>query len=114
MTKAFPVAMAGGHVVMAELEVRPERTDEFIALAQSFAAECQDLEAGCQQFQVVSLASTPNRVLFYEVYDDGAAFEAHRASDHLVRFKAAFRDLVTGEQPLRQGSLCARPGPRTT
>ncbi len=96
--------MSGGsHVVIAELGVRPERLVEFVALARSFAAECLAREPGCRQFQVVRLDSTPDHVLFFEAYDDAAAFAAHGASAHLVRFKAAFQDLVTGEQPLRQG-----------
>ena len=97
-------AVAGGHhVVIAELELKPERLAAFVALARSFAAEGLAREPGCRQFQVVRLESTPQHMLFFEAYDDAAAFEAHRASDHLVRFKAAFQDMVSGEQPLRQG-----------
>jgi quinol monooxygenase YgiN len=98
-----PASAAGSHVVIAELEVKPERLGVFVALARSFAAECLAREPGCRQFQVVRLESTPHHVLFFEAYDDAAAFDAHRASDHLVRFKAAFQDMVMGEQPLRQG-----------
>jgi quinol monooxygenase YgiN len=94
---------AGSHVVIAELEVKPDRLGAFVALARSFAAECLAREPGCRQFQVVRLETTPHHVLFFEAYDDAAAFDAHRASDHLVRFKAAFQDMVTSEQPLRQG-----------
>lgn len=94
---------AGSHVVIAELEVKPERLAAFVALARSFAAECLRREPGCRQFQVVRLESTPHHVLFFEAYDDAAAFDAHRASGHLLRFKAAFQDMVRGEQPLRQG-----------
>ena len=90
-------------MVIAELEVKPERIGDFIALARSFAAECLTCETGCRQFQVVRFA--PRRVLFFEAYDHVAAFDLHRASDHLARFKAAFQDMVTGEQPLRQGVL---------
>jgi quinol monooxygenase YgiN len=98
-----PAGGAGAHVVIAELEVKPERLGEFVALARSFAAECLAREPGCRQFQVVRLESTPHHVLFFEAYDDAAAFDAHRATDHLARFKAAFQDMVMGEQPLRQG-----------
>ena len=105
MSNGHSAATTGSHVVIAELEVKPERIEDFIALARSFAAECLDRETGCRQFQVVRLDSSPHRVLFFEAYDHLAAFDVHRASDHLVRFKAAFHDMVTGEQPLRQGVL---------
>lgn len=103
MSGGTPAGAAGSHVVIAELAVKPERLGAFVALARSFAAECLAREPGCRQFQVVRLESTPQHVLFFEAYDDAAAFDAHRASDHLLRFKAAFQDMVTGEQALRQG-----------
>ncbi len=105
MSNGQSAALTGSRVVIAELEVKPDRVGDFVALAQSFAADCVALETGCRQFQVVRLDSTPPRVLFFEAYDDVAAFDAHRASDHLVHFKAAFQGMVTGEQPLRQGVL---------
>ena len=105
MSDGHSVAATGRHVVIAELEVKPERIGDFITLARSFAAECLARETGCRQFQVVRLDLTPHRVLFFEAYDHVAAFDVHRASQHLMRFKAAFQDMVTGEQPLRQGVL---------
>lgn len=95
----------GAHLVIAELEVRPERLEAFVALARAFAAECLAREPGCRQFQVVRLETSPGQVLFFEAYDGVAAFDAHRASDHLRRFKAAFAPMVSGERPLRQGRL---------
>jgi quinol monooxygenase YgiN len=103
VSSGTPAETAGSHVVIAELEVRPERLGAFIELARSFAAECLAREPGCRQFQVVRLETTPQHVLFFEAYDDAAAFDAHRASDHLARFKATFQDMVKSERPLRQG-----------
>jgi quinol monooxygenase YgiN len=98
-----PARAAGCHVVIAELELKPERLGAFVELARSFAAECLAHESGCRQFQVVRLETPPHHVLFFEAYDDATAFDAHRASDHLARFKVAFQDMVKGERPLRQG-----------
>ncbi len=97
---------AGSLVVIAELQVKPDSLEAFVALARSFAADCLAQEPGCRQFQVVQLESTPCHVLFFEAYDDEAAFAAHRASTHLVSFKASFQDMVAGEKPLRQGQRC--------
>ena len=98
-----------GHVVIAEFEVKPARLDEFVALAQRFSVDCLESESGCWQFDVVQLTTTPNGVLFYEAYDDVAAFEAHCRSPHLADFRKAFKSMVVGEKPLRQGSR-AREG----
>ena len=67
---------AGTHVVIAELELKPEQMEAFVALARAFAAECLAREPGCRQFQVVRLATSPHHVLFFETYDDEAAFKA--------------------------------------
>lgn len=98
-----PAGAGGAHVVIAELGIKPERVDAFVALARSFATECLAREPGCRQFQVVRLETTLHSVLFFEAYDHAAAFDAHCASSHLARFKAAFQGMVVSEQPLRQG-----------
>ncbi len=105
MNKSSALHPAGSHVVIAELAIKPDRLAAFVELACAFAAECLVLEPGCRQFQTVQLDTSPGHVLFFETYDDVAAFDAHRASAHLVRFKAAFQDMVASEQPLRQGRL---------
>lgn len=92
-------------VVIAELVAGQGQRSGLAAMARSFAAECLAQEPGCRQFQVVELETSPDHLLFFEVYDDAAAFNTHRCSDHLARFKAAFKDLVVGEQPLRLGQL---------
>ena len=98
-----PEGEVGACVVIAEFEVRPETFSGFCALARRFAAECLHDELGCRQFEVVQLETTPHGVVFYEAYDDAAAFEAHCRSPHLARFKATFPPLIVGERPLRRG-----------
>ena len=98
-----PDRRVGACVVIAEFEVKPEALGDFSSLARRFAEECLQNECGCRQFEVVQLETTPRSVLFYETYDDAAAFEAHCGSAHLVRFKATFPPLIIGERPLRRG-----------
>jgi quinol monooxygenase YgiN len=98
-----PNGRVGACVVIAEFEVKPGAFGDFSVLARRFAEECLESEPGCWQFEVVQLETTPFSVLFYEVYDDAAAFEAHCRSAHLARFKATFPPLIIGERPLRRG-----------
>ena len=37
----------------------------------------------------------PNHVLIYEVYNDAAAAEAHAATDHFKKYKAATAGMTT-------------------
>jgi len=47
-------------------------------------------EAGCHQFDVVVSNDDDHKFVFYEVYDDQAALDAHREADH---FKAYWKIL---------------------
>lgn len=94
---------AAGNVVIAEFEVKPSRFGDFLALAHAFAQSCLDNEPGCLQFDVVQLETTASGVLFYEAYEDTAAFAAHCQSAHLARFKTEFPEMIVAEKPLRRG-----------
>ena len=41
-------------------------------------------EPGCRQYVFHQCVEEPNRFLIYEVYDDQAALEAHRATEHFL------------------------------
>ncbi len=43
-------------------------------------------EPGCRQYIGHQSAEDPRRFLFYELYDDQAALDAHRVSPHYERF----------------------------
>jgi quinol monooxygenase YgiN len=43
-------------------------------------------EPGCRQFDVLFEESNPHHVFLYEVYDNAAALEAHRATAHFKTY----------------------------
>jgi quinol monooxygenase YgiN len=88
-------------IVMAEFEVKPERMEDFLALACDDARCSVAHEPGCHTFDVAVDQADPNCVVFYEVYDDQAAFDAHLATPHLARFRAGFPDCVVEQKPIR-------------
>jgi quinol monooxygenase YgiN len=53
-------------------------------------------EPGCREFNISVLAKDPNHVFLYEVYDNEAALNAHRTTDHFKKFAAATANMVTG------------------
>ena len=91
-------------VVIAEFEVKPAHLDDFLALAHDDAQHSVADEPGCRQFDVVQLQNSPNSVLFYELYDDRAAFDAHLDTPHLERFRAGFPALIVAERQVRFAS----------
>jgi quinol monooxygenase YgiN len=91
-------------VVIPEFVVRPECIDAFLALAQDDARRSVADEPGCRQFDIVQIEGAPLHVLFYEVYDSRAAFDAHLQTPHLARFREGFPALVLEERPVRFAS----------
>lgn len=43
-------------------------------------------ERGCRRYQGHQSVEDPHRFVFYELYDDQAALDAHRASPHYAKF----------------------------
>ncbi len=43
-------------------------------------------EPGCREFTVLRETGQPRTFVLYEVYDDEAAFQAHRESEHFKRY----------------------------
>ena len=91
----------GAFVVIAEFEVKADCLDAFLALARDDAERSLADEPGCRQFDIVRPEATSNAVLFYEVYDSRAAFDAHLETPHLGRFRAGFPALIVTERPVR-------------
>jgi quinol monooxygenase YgiN len=58
------------------------QTREYIRIMQEHTRR----EPGCRQYLGHQSPEDPRRFLFYELYDDEAALEAHRASSHYERF----------------------------
>jgi quinol monooxygenase YgiN len=65
----------------AKPECRGDFREEMIANARASRAR----EPGCRRFDVCESADG-SRIFLYEVYDDEAAFKAHLATDHYLRF----------------------------
>ena len=80
-------------VVAVRFELFPEGAEAFKNAVLPNAAASEGTEPGCRQFD----ACFNEDGLFcflYEVYDDEAAFEAHRNSAHFLKFKEAIEGTV--------------------
>ena len=91
------------YVVIAEFRVKPGAMAAFLAAAEDDARHSVADEPGCRQFDVVRQDGEGDTVVFYEVYDDRAAFDAHLGTPHLARFREAFPPLVVEQRPVRFG-----------
>ena len=53
---------------------------------------------GCRQFDVLEPDDEENRVVLVEVYEDRAAYEAHRQGPRMPGVGAAMQPLITGRK----------------
>jgi (4S)-4-hydroxy-5-phosphonooxypentane-2,3-dione isomerase len=73
-------------VLLVHLEIKPGQVDRFMPLALENAKASRETEPGCRQFDVLVDPGDATRVVFYEVYDDEAAFEAHQKTAHFRKY----------------------------
>ena len=84
-------------VSAVDLEIAPAQLDKFLeALSENGASTIK--EPGCRQYDILQLISEPNQIHIYEVYENEAAVQAHRASDHFKKYRATTKDMVVKSQ----------------
>jgi quinol monooxygenase YgiN len=81
------------YIVAVRFDLHPEHAEGFRAAVLKNAAASEQTEPGCHQFDVCFNADG-TQCFLYEVYDDEAAFGAHRASAHFQTFFAATQPMV--------------------
>jgi autoinducer 2-degrading protein len=79
-------------VVVVWFDLTPGSAEAFRPLILRNAAESLK-EPGCRQFDVC-FTDDGRRSFLYEVYQDRAAFDAHKATAHFKTFDQASRSLV--------------------
>ena len=71
---------------MVDFRLKPGTFDRFRQLIVENARASVRDEPGCSQFDVVTPDGATDRVVLYEIYDDAAAFEAHKRTPHFAIF----------------------------
>jgi (4S)-4-hydroxy-5-phosphonooxypentane-2,3-dione isomerase len=79
-------------VNVVEYDIQPGQIDAYLAAVKENGAATVK-EPGCQQFNVLVSQKDPNHVLLFEVYNDAAAAQAHRETDHFKKYAATIKDL---------------------
>lgn len=69
-------------VLIVTVNVKPEYRERVLEGVMEDARGSQHDEPGCLRFDVIQDEKNPNRIYFYEVYKDEAAFEAHKVAPH--------------------------------
>ena len=81
------------YVNAVDVDILPGQIDNYLAALQENGAASVH-EPGCRDFIITVSQKDPNHVFIFEVYDDAAAFEAHRQSDHFKKYAATAKDMI--------------------
>ena len=93
-TSEQAVAQSGSlYIVAVDLDIVPAEFDKFVELIKENGVATAK-EPGCREFNVLVSAKDPHHVFLFEVYDNAAASEAHRATDHFKKYQAATANMV--------------------
>lgn len=84
-----------------EFDVRAGHLAAFLEAARLDAAGSVGNEPGCRRFDILQDPAMPNRLYFYEVYDDEAAFLRHREMPHFKTYLATTEPMIATKRATR-------------
>jgi quinol monooxygenase YgiN len=80
-------AMTAVLTVLARLRAAPGKGDALAALLTEQAGVIRESEPGCLVYRPHRSTADPDLFIFYEMYEDDAAFDLHRKSPHLAAYR---------------------------
>jgi (4S)-4-hydroxy-5-phosphonooxypentane-2,3-dione isomerase len=92
-----------------KVRVKPQLRQRFLEAIEADALGSERDEPGCLRFNVLQDERDENVYYFYEVYEDQAALEAHRAMPHYAVWRGA-ADTLDGAT---EATPCRTIFPRT-
>ena len=84
------------------IEVSPGQRDQILSSLAAHKIRCLRDDPGTLQFEILLPKDDDTKILSYEVYRDGSAFETHRSGRSL----AQLREEIAGMVVKLQGTRC--------
>jgi (4S)-4-hydroxy-5-phosphonooxypentane-2,3-dione isomerase len=81
------------HISAVDIDVAPGQIDAYLAALKENGAAAVT-EPGCREFNITVSQKDPNHVFIFEVYDNAAAVDAHRATDHFKKYVATTKEMI--------------------
>ena len=81
--------------IVATAVIAAGRMDEVLPLLTAHRSRCLEEEPGTLQFEVLRPRDDDAKIMFYEVYRDDAAFEAHWNGPLVARIRAETKGMIT-------------------
>ena len=99
-------------VNMAEIVLKPECRDAFLAAVREEMRESLRVEPGVIALYMVADAEDPNKLTFFDMYTDDAAYDAHCATPHFKKYRETTKEMAVSKKVIRVTplELCDRLG----
>jgi quinol monooxygenase YgiN len=82
--------------VIAKLKTQPGKEADFEAAAKQMIATVKESEPGTLTYVLHKNTKDPTEFVYYEVYQDQAAFDSHGKTDHMKAFGGKIGSLLSG------------------
>jgi (4S)-4-hydroxy-5-phosphonooxypentane-2,3-dione isomerase len=92
-----------------KVRIKSDQRKRFLDAIEVDALGSERDEPGCHRFNVLQDARDANVYYFYEVYENEAALEAHRAMPHYAVWRAAADTLDGPTEPTRCTTVFPAP-----
>jgi (4S)-4-hydroxy-5-phosphonooxypentane-2,3-dione isomerase len=89
-----PAQSAPLYINAVDIDVAPGQIDNYLAALKENGAAAVKQEPGCHEFNITVSQKDPNHVFIFEVYDNAAALDAHRQTDHFKKYAAITKEMV--------------------
>jgi autoinducer 2-degrading protein len=83
------------YVIVGLHKILPERLPDYLENVRLHARNSRS-EPGCVRYDVLQDEDDPTMICLFEVFEDEAAFQAHRAAEHYKRWMELSRDWRDG------------------
>ena len=91
--------------LIVTVNIKPEHRDAVLKGALEDARGSQHDEPGCLRFDVIQDQSDPNRIFFYEVYKDEAAFQEHLKAPHFPAWSSIPKEYFSAPTAVSRGPI---------
>ena len=96
----------GRIVRIAEIEIDPDRLDDYKALLAEEIEASVRLEAGVLSLLAVSIRGMPAHIRILEIYADRQAYEAHLTTPHFLKYKTLTAGMVRSLRLVETDPIC--------
>jgi len=84
--------------LVVRFDVRPGSEEAFDQLVANTAAQIREKERGTLFYLCHRVQGEPNARIFYELYRDHDAFQAHEVAEHVTDFHAQRKPMMAGPE----------------